>query len=115
MPRRDISMSDAEVDEFLSQRSRMVVGAIDADGWPIGSIAGSGYREGSFSLDLPTGDPVLDAVDHDGRICCVDDDHATYYDIRGVIVHATATRVDGSDRVLATVDRVVSFDFGRLR
>ena len=89
MPPRDISMSDAEVEEFLSLRSHMVVGAIDADGWPVGSIAANVYPGTAPSRSTcPTGIRCSTRIDGDAWICCVDDDHATYYDIRGVIVHA---------------------------
>ena len=114
MPRRDVSMTGDEVDDFLAGCTHLVVGAIDGDGWPTGTIAAGAYHDGKLSLrGLP--DEMLDLVARDARICCVADEHAAYYDIRGVIVHATAARRPESPDVTATLDHVISFDFGRLR
>jgi hypothetical protein len=114
MPRRDVSMTDDEVDDFLAGCAHLVVGAIDSEGWPTGAIAASQYVDGVLTLrGLP--DEMLGLVAGDARICCVADEHATYYDIRGVIVHATAGHLPGSRDVTATPDHVISFDFGRLR
>ena len=52
MPRRDVSMTDAEVDEFLAGLAHMVVGVIDGDGWPTGTIAASEYRDRQLVLGL---------------------------------------------------------------
>jgi nitroimidazol reductase NimA-like FMN-containing flavoprotein (pyridoxamine 5'-phosphate oxidase superfamily) len=107
-------MTDAEVDEFLSACAHLVVGVIGDDGWPIGTIAASEYEDGTLTLrGMP--DDLLELLERDARICCVADEHASYYDIRGVIVHATAGRPPEAPYVTAKPERVISFDFGRLR
>jgi hypothetical protein len=107
-------MTDDEVEHFLAGCAHLIVGAIDGEGWPTGSIAASAYHDGALTLrGLP--DEMLDLIARDARICCVADEHAAYYDIRGVIVHATAARLPESGDVTATLDHVISFDFGRLR
>jgi hypothetical protein len=114
MPRHDISMTGDEIDDFLGGRAHLVVGAIDGQGWPTGAIAASQYVDGALTLrGLP--DEMLDLIARDARICCVADEHASYYEIRGVIVHAVAERQPGSSDLTATPDRVISFDFARLR
>ena len=51
-----------------------------------------------------------------GDVCCVADEHASYFEIQGVIVHGRGLPIDGEpDRALVEIERVVSFDFGRLR
>jgi nitroimidazol reductase NimA-like FMN-containing flavoprotein (pyridoxamine 5'-phosphate oxidase superfamily) len=110
MPRRDIRMSDAEVDEFLRERRQMVVGAIDKDGWPVATIAAVRYGGGQLAVALPEHDPVRAALTVDRRVCCVDDEHASYYEIKGVIVHGRMPDVGPVE-----IDRVISFDFARLR
>ena len=115
MPRRDITMSDDEVEEFLSARAHMVVGVIDDDGWPTGTIVATRYADGQLTLHLPSGDQLLDVVARDPRICCTADEHGSYYDIRGVIVHGTAERGDSENELSVTIERTISFDFGRLR
>jgi hypothetical protein len=107
-------MTDTEIDEFLTGCGHLVVGTIADDGWPTGTIAASEYCDGALTLrGLP--DELLEVVQRDPRICCVADEHASYYEIRGVIVHAAAVRLPESPDVTATLDRVISFDFGRLR
>ena len=114
MPRRDVSMTDDEVDEFLAGCAHLVVGTIDDEGWPTATIASSAYHDGALTLRSLPGE-MLDLIARDSRICCVADVHAAYYDIRGVIVHATAARRPESPDVTATLDHVISFDFGRLK
>jgi hypothetical protein len=107
-------MTDEEVGNFLVGCSHIVVGAIDGDGWPTGAIASSEYAEGALTVrGLP--DAMLELIARDPRICCVADEHASYYEIRGVIVHALAARRPGSPDLTVRPDHVISFDFARLR
>mgnify|MGYP006370074013 CR=1 FL=1 len=110
MSKVDISMTDAEVDAFLTRCPHMVVGALDAAGWPTGTIATSTYVDGTLTVRFAAAAPLL------GDVCCVADEHASYFEIRGVIVHDRAAP-DAVDPAVAVVEpeRVVSFDFGRLR
>ena len=110
MAKRDISMSDEEVDTFLADCSLMVVGAVAADGWPVGTIAASTYCDGVLSLRFVDGDPVRAELARDPRVCCTADVHDSYFEIKGVTVHGLI----GADDCVAT-DHVISFDFGRLR
>jgi hypothetical protein len=106
----DISMTDAEVDAFLTRCPRMVVGAIGADGWPTGTIAASRYVDDELVVDFDGGDVLH------GDVCCVADEHASYYEIQGVIVRGRAVPIDGEPRrARVAIERVISFDFGRLR
>ncbi|MDO8361733.1 MAG: pyridoxamine 5'-phosphate oxidase family protein [Actinomycetota bacterium] len=125
MAKADITMTPAEVDAFLARCPQMVVGALDADGWPTGTLARCTYADGALSLHVQTGDPVLQHLARDPRVCCTADEHATYFEIQGVTVLGTAAlpaawQAVGDGRigevvVSVAVDRIVSFDFGRLR
>jgi hypothetical protein len=110
MSRVDISMTAAEVDAFLARCPQMVVGAIGADGWPTGTLAASTYVDGELVVRFD-GREVLH-----GDVCCVADEHAIYFEIQGVIVRGRAVPVDGDPhRARIAIERVTSFDFGRLR
>lgn len=109
MSRPDISMGPEEVAGFLARCPQMVVGAIDADGWPTGSIAASTYEGETLSLRFDPDDPILAELARDPAVCCVADEHRSYREIRGVIVHGTI-----GDQHAVAIDRVISFDFGRI-
>lgn len=103
-------MTAAEVEAFLARCPQVVVGALDADGWPTGTIAASSFVDGALVVEVADGEVLL------GDVCCVADEHTSYFEIRGVIVHGRAGPVDGEPtRARVAIERVVSFDFGRLR
>jgi hypothetical protein len=113
MPKADISMTPEEVVAFLSRTGTMVIGTIDADGWPTGTLARANYTDGSLTIDLDAHDPVGIDVARTNALCCVADEHETYFDIRGVIVHGRPGERRGST-LAVDVRRIVSFDFGRI-
>lgn len=118
MSRPDISMSDREVEAFLATRSTMVVAAVDAEGWPTGALARAGFADGNLTLQVRADDPIVRDLEREGRLCAIADEHPSYYEIRGVIVHGKPA-ARGPRRsagvVEVDVDRIISFDFGRLR
>ncbi|MGD9701050.1 MAG: hypothetical protein AB7Q42_03755 [Acidimicrobiia bacterium] len=127
-------MTPAEIAGFLARCPQMVVGAIDGAGWPTGTLAAStspvstsaaSTSESVLSLRFDPRDPILDELARDPHLCCIADEHESYAEIRGVIVHgrvasADQRRADGSQGdvvavdVVVAVDRTISFDFGRL-
>lgn len=113
MARPDIAMSAAEVDAFLARCGVMVLGAVDGDGWPVGTLARATFTAGALSVEIDPDDPIVADIERDGRVCCLADEHASYDTIRGVIVLGRcASRASG--RLAVDIDRVVSFDFGRI-
>jgi len=106
-------MSPAEVDAFLDRCGQMVIGAIGADGWPSGTLAATSYEAGTLRIRFRPGDPLLADLARDPHLCCVADEHESYFEIRGVIVLGRAT---AAERIETDVDvqRIISFDFGRL-
>jgi hypothetical protein len=115
MTRPDISMTTAEFDGFLERCPQMVVGAIGDDGWPTGSLATTRVIDGLVSLGFDQDDPMLDVLGPDPRVCCVADEHASYYEIRGVIIHGTLVPGDVADDFTLEPGRTITFDFGRLQ
>jgi hypothetical protein len=113
MPKADISMAADEVDAFLTRCHVMVIGTIDADGWPTGTIAATHYGDGALTIELDGDDPVAVDIEHTGTLCCVADEHEKYFEIRGVIVHGGPGKRRGS-ALPVDVTRIVSFDFGRI-
>jgi hypothetical protein len=106
----DITMTPAEVAAFLARCPQVVVGAIDADGWPTGTLAASRYADGALVVEFGAGEVLH------GDVCCVADEHASYFEIQGVIVHGVSVPIaEEPARARVEIERVVSFDFGRLR
>ncbi len=116
MPRRDISMSPDEIDAFLAANREAVVAATHVDGGTLATVAGYELRDGAIAARLPAGDPVLDALRADDRVCVTIEQFPSYAEIRAVMVHGRATI--GSDAPLVEVvvplgPDVVSFDFAK--
>jgi hypothetical protein len=69
-----------------------------------------------LSFALAPGDPLAGHIARDPTICLVADEHAAYFEIQGVIVHGRAVpTVVEPFTANVEIDRIVSFDFGRLR
>ncbi len=113
MPKRDIRMDTKEIDDFLSRCEVLAVGTVDADGWPTATLTHCEFRNGALLLLRldPTDSVAVSAVAR-RQLCCVADEHASYYDIRGVIVHGQPNFADKGVRV--DIERRSGFDFGKL-
>ena len=87
-----------------------------ADGWPDATLAVSHLVDGKLALELVDGDPLVERLARDPDVCCVADEHESYYEIRGVILHGLLTE-SGSRPGSYTLDatRTITFDFGKLR
>jgi nitroimidazol reductase NimA-like FMN-containing flavoprotein (pyridoxamine 5'-phosphate oxidase superfamily) len=113
MPKRDIRMSTKEIDDFLSHCEVVAVGAVDADGWPTATLSHCEFRNGALLLRLDPTDPVAVSASATQQLCCVADEHPTYYEIRGVILHGRPNFFDESVHV--DIERRSGFDFGKLK
>lgn len=113
MPKPDIRMGATEIDEFLSRCRVTAVGAVDADGWPTATLSHCEFRNGALLLWLDPTDPVAVSAVARQQLCCVADEHASYYEIRGVIVHGRPNLLDTSVRV--DIERRSGFDFGKIQ
>jgi len=113
MPKRDIHMDAKEIDDFLSRCNLMAVGTVDADGWPTATLSHCEFANGALLLQLVPTYPVAASAVARQQLCCVADEHVSYYEIRGVIVHGQPSFVDKSVRV--DIERRSGFDFGKLQ
>ena len=117
-PRRDIAMTPEEIDAFLGSQSQVVVAGVPSQGAVQGAVGHLRYEGGRVGFSLRADDPVAGLLAHDDRACCVVEQFPSYYEIMGVLLHGRATRHEGDRDGLATfdldVDKVVSFDFGKL-
>ncbi len=113
MPKRDIRMGAKEIDDLLSRCKVMAVGTVDADGWPMATLSHCEFRNGALLLRLDPTDPVALGAVASQQLCCVADEHPSYYEIRGVTVHGKPIFVDRSVRV--GIERRWGFDFGKLQ
>ncbi|HVW42067.1 MAG TPA: hypothetical protein VHC18_12035 [Amycolatopsis sp.] len=105
-------MEPAEVEEFLGRCAVMAVGAIDADGWPVASLAATTFDDGTITIRIAGDDPVAVAAAGPEPLCCTADEDPSYYEIRGVIVHGRPA--PAADGLRMPVERAIGFDFGRL-
>jgi hypothetical protein len=108
-------MTPAEAEAFLGRCRVMVVGAIDDCGWPTGEVALTTYDGQAVQAELDPDGGVIEAIANDGRVCLLADEHASYFEIKGVIVHGRAAASGSPGAVRITAEHVISFDFGRLR
>lgn len=114
MSRPDISMSTREVDAFLASESSAVLVALDPPGAPAGTVAVFRYDGGDVTVSIDPADPVGERIAADPRVCCVVERFPSYYGIAGVMLHGTA--IPHGDGVYGiSVEKVVSFDFGKLK
>ena len=76
-------------------------------------------RRGRVGFSLVADDPVVALLAADDRACCVVDRFPSYYGIVGVVLHGRARLLSrgsaGRTDYDLAVERVVSFDFGKLR
>jgi len=117
--RPTIAMPARDAQDFLARSGEVVVAVCDHQGWPVGSIAAAAVRESTVTVRLASDDPVAVVAAAGSPICCATDESPSYYEIRGVVAHGDvvghSTQARGVSTVTFRVDRLVSFDFGRLR
>jgi hypothetical protein len=117
--RPSIAMSAQQVSHFLTSSEAMVVAVCDSAGWPVGGMARAVYDGTVVSLVLDPGDPLAAEMAAGIPVCCVAEQSTSYYEIKGAIAHGAVisveTAADHTVAVKATIERVSSFDFGRLR
>lgn len=112
-----LAMSAEEVAAFVDRQPIGVVGTLEGDGAPRGTVARLVPQGSRLDAVLPAGSPLLDDVAATGRACATVEEFPTYDTILGVMVHGPATVGEvgrGWARVELTPGRVVSFDFGKI-
>ena len=120
MPKRDIRMSDEEKERFLRSQTTVMVLALAADAAPEGAVGRFEYHDGRASFTVHDDDVVVSLLAADDRACCVLEQFPSYYEIMGVMLHGRVSRRDaavaeGEATFDLDVDKVVTFDFGKLQ
>ncbi|MGH7898905.1 MAG: pyridoxamine 5'-phosphate oxidase family protein, partial [Candidatus Binatia bacterium] len=130
--RERISMTDEEVRSFLRRKTRLVLGTLRGDGAPAADVAPCCYEEGSLWALVPRDSEALANVRRDPRVACTLEEFPSYFEIKGVIVHARASETTGEERARIAqrftgrsldgcailrlpLEHVVSFDFGKMK
>ena len=111
-------MSEDEIDRFLCSLSTAIVVAGPAGAAPLGAVGDFHYDTGTVAFSLHPADPIVGQLGDGDRVCCIAEQFPSYFEIKSVMLHGYATRRRDSDLGAPTfdldVDKVVSFDFGKL-
>jgi hypothetical protein len=105
-------MTSEEVDGFLATRRHVALAMLDATGAPDITIVPSRFEGGRLVVEVDQ--HVRAAIDRDPRVCGAAEVCPAYYELRGVSVHGRATPHASGD-VVIIADRVMSFDFSKIR
>ncbi|KJE20615.1 hypothetical protein FF36_05120 [Frankia torreyi] len=115
--RRRIAMGDEQLSAFLDGSAEMVVAYVNADGWPVGTLAGAERHGEEITVEFtdPTGTATGIGVGE--AVCCVAEEGVRYDEIRGAIVRGEVTvaaTVAGRHRWTVRERHTSSFDFAAL-
>ena len=117
-PRREISFSQAEAEEFLAAQVHAVVVATSPDDAPLATPASVNFSDGVLVVTIPESDPIVAALTSDPRACCITEQFPSYYTIKSVIVHGAARAVpsatDDTRSFAIALEELTTFDFARL-
>ena len=117
-PKHDIRMDAVEIDAFLRSQRRVIVVGVSSKGAPIATAGQLLYHRGQVAFVLPVDNPLFRLFASDDRACCIVEQFPSYHEIVGVMLHGRVTKRRHEEPEVATfdlkVDKVVSFDFGKL-
>lgn len=100
MARKDISMTDAELDDFLRGGHTLQVASIDADGYP--HLAPMWYvvRDGKIVFRSFTKSQKIVNLRRNPKLSVLLESGETYDELRGVMIRGDARLMDDRDYVL---------------
>lgn len=100
MARKDISMTDEELDDFLRGGHTLQVASIDADGYP--HLAPMWYvvRDGKVVFRSFTKSQKIVNLRRNPKLSVLLESGETYDELRGVMIRGEARLVDDRDHVL---------------
>lgn len=100
MARKDISMTEQELDEFLQSGHTLQVASVDADGYP--HLAPMWYvvRDGKIVFRSFTKSQKIVNLQRNPKLSVLLESGETYDELRGVMIRGDARLVDDRDRVL---------------
>ena len=108
MARKDISLSDKELAEFLESGHTLQVASIDADGYP--HLAPMWYvvRDGKITFRSFTKSQKILNLRRNPKLSVLLESGETYDELKGVMIRGTATLVDDRATVLATYGAIAA-------
>lgn len=108
MARKDISLSDIELAEFLESGHTLQVASIDADGYP--HLAPMWYvvRDGKITFRSFTKSQKILNLRRNPKLSVLLESGETYDELKGVMIRGTATLVDDRATVLATYGAIAA-------
>lgn len=100
MARKDISMTEQELDDFLRSGHTLQVASVDADGYP--HLAPMWYvvRDGKIVFRSFTKSQKIVNLQRNPKLSVLLESGETYDELRGVMIRGDARLVDDRDRVL---------------
>lgn len=104
MARLDLSLSDQELDEFLSAQRTARVATTGPDGTPHVVPLWFVWHGGALFLNSTLGNPTVENLLRTGQAAAVIDDGQTYDALRGAVLTGEAERPEGDLR-LAEVEK----------
>jgi PPOX class probable F420-dependent enzyme len=118
-----ISMTAEEADAFLRQKHVAILGTVDSEGTPRGRPVRYAVGPGVLHLTVPRSSPSLVDLAEGSAAAATVEEFPTYDKIRGIMAHGPARYLkdppsagDSSEwaEVGLRIDRLVSFDFGKI-
>lgn len=102
MPRRDISMTEAEIAELLATGRDLQVATNGADGYPHLTTLWYHVPDGLVTFRSFTKSQRIVNLRRDPRLTVLVETGESYDELRGVMIQGTAGLDDDPDRVMAT-------------
>jgi Pyridoxamine 5'-phosphate oxidase len=103
----DLSLTDRELDEFLSAQRTARVATTGSDGTPHVVPLWFVWQGGALFLNSTLGNPTVENLIRTGQAAAVIDDGQSYDVLRGAVLTGAAGRADGDPR-LPEVERMWS-------
>ncbi len=100
MARKDITMSPAEVLEFLEAGRTLIVTTQGPDGWPHVAPMWYAVRDGKVVFRSFTKSQKIVNLQRDPRLTVLLETGNAYAELRGVMIKGTATLIEDPARVL---------------
>lgn len=99
MPKLDIALTQAELDDYLSTQRTTRVATADPNGVPHAIPLWFVWLDGSIFLNTTLGNVTVDNWTASGRATAVMDDGETYDELRGATITARVERADDDPRI----------------
>jgi nitroimidazol reductase NimA-like FMN-containing flavoprotein (pyridoxamine 5'-phosphate oxidase superfamily) len=105
--RKLITMTDAEIADFLDTQPYCVFGTLGARGWPHMVTLGFAIIDGDVMFQSFAKSQKIVNLQRDKKISCLfEDPGVAYAEIRGVLIEGTAEIIEDRATIVTTVNEV---------